>query len=156
VTVIGIGRSSKRSGKSAGRKAFQDTLEIELTDTHAVGDGIAHGLRAQAPQAADDRGLVADCHHDMLADGFAGHASRHSRAHDRADRGAGNRNRANAELIQRFDDVDVRQAARAATAESNRNRWCRTARGVAGGRQRGFDLLCLLHRCPRFPQPYSG
>ena len=50
----------------------------------------------------------------------AAHAGRHARAHDRADRGAGDRHRPDAQFVERLDGVDVRKPARAAAPEGDR------------------------------------
>ena len=47
------------------------------------------------------------------------HAGGHARAHQRADRGAGDGDRPDSQFVQRLDDMDMGKAARAATAEGD-------------------------------------
>jgi hypothetical protein len=58
----------------------------------------------------------------MFADLRTRHAGRHTGAHNGADGGTRDRHRADAEFIQRLDDVDMREAACATAAEGDGNR----------------------------------
>ena len=57
---------------------------------------------------------------DVAADLPAGHAGRIGRADQRADRGAGDRDRPHAHLVERLEHHDMGEAARAAAAERER------------------------------------
>ena len=79
----------------------------------AMVPGRARHMRARnLGAAAQDRaGIVVDFR--------PAHARGHAGAHDGADRRAGYRHRLDAQFVQRLDDVDMRQPARAAAAEGD-------------------------------------
>ncbi len=116
-----MARPEKSSGIASGRKAFRIRSILKLAQAEAVGHAWLRvvGLRLQrrlktfaAPPHRGER---------IVADVTARHSRRHSGAHDGADGGAGNGHRANAELVQNLDHMQMRQPARPAAAEGHRH-----------------------------------
>ena len=79
----------------------------------------------------------------IVMDVAAAHAGRHAGAHDRADRRAGDRDRPDAELVERLDDMDMGEAAGAAAAE--RDGEARSGLSLRGLRRSGGSFT----PCPR-------
>ena len=104
--------------RDLGRKErAKDALDVELRDAQSPIDELGEGARPCPPHPGRDLAATAEDGMGVMMDVAAGHAGGHARTHDRPDRGAGDRHRANAEFVERFDDMDVGEAARPPAAE---------------------------------------
>ncbi|MNL32069.1 hypothetical protein D3C87_1538970 [compost metagenome] len=82
----------------------------------------------------------------VLADFFAANARRHAGTHDGADRRTGDNNRADAQLVESLDNMDMGEPAGTAATERKRDR--RLARACRRNIHGGYVLL--HRRAPQF------
>nr|CAI0336319.1 hypothetical protein SHINE37_40173 [Rhizobiaceae bacterium] len=113
------------------QEGLEDALQVELADAEAAGDDLGKAGGPEAPEAVHDAARMADGGQRVLADLPARHAGRPCRAHDGADRRAGDQHRADAEFVQHLDDMDMGKPARAAAAKRD-----------GDGRAVGLRLVC--------------
>ncbi|MNE22802.1 hypothetical protein D3C80_1160280 [compost metagenome] len=129
---------------------MEDELEIELAKAKTI-DRVAHGCRPEAPEPVGDRTLAPHEFERVFADFPARHACRHARADDGADGGARQHHRSDAEFVQRFDDIDVADAACTATAKCQPECRLVAARTIAledivpGADDRDVLVYTLIH-----------
>ena len=122
-------------------EVLDDALHVELAKTETAVDRRRDRGRA-AEQPGDDVGAVAGKALRVFPDLPAGHAAGHCRAHDGANGGAADGDRTDAHVVEGADDVDMRQAARAAATEGHGDR------RIAGTARHGCLVFAsrLVHR----------
>ena len=105
------------------RHAARQELLAELLGVHlrhlaqAAGQQVSKIAGARRHQAAPRPAPVVSEGDDVVADVLAAHAGGIGRANQRTDRGAGDRGRLDAHLVERLDHGDMGKPARAAAAE---------------------------------------
>ena len=117
-------RERDRQRSKIFRHAVGKKLRAEFLRIDQAGAAKARGDQRSDTSAcacgqklAEQSGAIPRQRRDMCADLLAAHAGGIGRAEKGADRGAGNRNRTDAHVVERFHHRDMRQPARAAAAE---------------------------------------
>ena len=106
-----------RQELKARHEGFEDHVRVELRRHRAAAQKIGEGERPRPPQPRQHfpaLGIEAD---RGLAHVLAAEAGRVAGADDRADRGAGDQRRLDAELVERLADEDMHHPAGAAAAQ---------------------------------------
>ncbi len=125
-TAVEIRRHhGERNGKlleaqrhSERQEGGDDALGIELAEPEAaVGAKFGQRRRPRAPERAEDVTARREHGEDVVLDRAGRQAARRARADDRPDRGARDPVRAKAQVLERRQDMEMREPPRPAAAE---------------------------------------